>query len=564
MVAAALSGRSGALLLMALFFLLVFLLGCFQLVSSDIWWHLRSGQLIWQYGKVPQTDWYTFTHADSVWIDMHWGYQLWMAALWHLGGVSALILAKSTLGVMTFAILLAASRLSWPVWQSVLIWLPPVLLFSGRYYVRPEMASLFFLAIELCVLFHVARFPRGLWLLPLVQLIWVNVQGLFVLGPIVLGCFFASTVMSRFWNRVVPPSEAMACLNWRRCLAVAIGVFGACFVNPYGVRGVLFPLTLFTRISGGSTGAFYRRYISEFSGVREMIDRQGLAGWLLQFNTIMLLTVFLVGVASFVVVAWRGRFSLFRGLIFLGFFWLSWQTVRNTVLFALVGGCVARWNFGDFGDLDPRGVLGRSRLGPWCVAVLLAMLLIVVPNNGLTGLQKTQRRFGLGEIARRYAHQEAEFLSRDGMPRKVFAYTFVQASVFIFHAAPGQRVFADGRLEVSTRQTLERYAAIVWNVNRDSPQAETKLLQQVNGKSVGGQETPALLVHRSAFSSTMPGLLSNRRWRPVYSAGTAVVFLADERAESMGLRRLTPVELMRDLGLTLRQRKRPSELPSSR
>ena len=59
--------------------LLVFLLGCHDIGNGDIWWHLKTGQLIWETGGVPRTDWYTYTNPDAEWIDLHWGFQLIVA-----------------------------------------------------------------------------------------------------------------------------------------------------------------------------------------------------------------------------------------------------------------------------------------------------------------------------------------------------------------------------------------------------------------------------------------------------------------------------------------------------
>ena len=81
--------------------LLVFLLGCFEMGNGDIWWHLRTGQLIWERGEVPRHDWYTYTNPEAEWIDVHWGFQLAAAGLWELGGTAALIVAKSAVGVAT-------------------------------------------------------------------------------------------------------------------------------------------------------------------------------------------------------------------------------------------------------------------------------------------------------------------------------------------------------------------------------------------------------------------------------------------------------------------------------
>jgi hypothetical protein len=60
------------LLLVLLFGALAFLLGCFEMLDTDVWWHLRGGEWILQHGMVPDLDPFSFGSADQRWIDLHW------------------------------------------------------------------------------------------------------------------------------------------------------------------------------------------------------------------------------------------------------------------------------------------------------------------------------------------------------------------------------------------------------------------------------------------------------------------------------------------------------------
>jgi hypothetical protein len=57
---------------------------------------------------------------------------------------------------------------------------------SSRFFVRPEIITLVCLAACLWVLGRAEINPRRLWLLASVQIFWVNVQGLFCIGPFLL------------------------------------------------------------------------------------------------------------------------------------------------------------------------------------------------------------------------------------------------------------------------------------------------------------------------------------------------------------------------------------------
>ena len=109
------------------------------------------------------------------------------------------------------------------------------------------------------------RYPALAWLLPLVQLAWVNSHGLFVLGPLMLvfalvdaalrrGALAAERI--RWWQTVVP-----AC--------VATGL--ACLVNPYGLRGAIYPLEL----AGTMSNPIFSHSIAELTPIPLFIEQVG-------------------------------------------------------------------------------------------------------------------------------------------------------------------------------------------------------------------------------------------------------------------------------------------------
>ena len=87
--------------------ILAFILGVNELADFDIWWHLRTGQLIPDRG-VPVTDWYSFTSTDRLWLDVHWGFQLLMASVHGVLGIPGLVLLKAA--IVSLTVLIA----SWP------------------------------------------------------------------------------------------------------------------------------------------------------------------------------------------------------------------------------------------------------------------------------------------------------------------------------------------------------------------------------------------------------------------------------------------------------------------
>ena len=232
--------KRAALDFVLLFFFLglVFLLGIFPLKDTDFWWHLRTGDLIRKTGVIPDKDIYTFTVPDNEWIDLHWGFQVCLSWVYGLGGVDACNLAKCVMTTLGMLILITTRNPGRPLWVMVVAWLPALYVLSGRMYVRPETITFVYVCSFLAILFRWKEKPWLSWLLPAIEVLWVNTQGLFVLGLVLLAIGLIDALLTpgaldhdrRAWWKIVIPAS------------IATGL--AAFVNPYGMQGALFPLAL--------------------------------------------------------------------------------------------------------------------------------------------------------------------------------------------------------------------------------------------------------------------------------------------------------------------------------
>lgn len=520
---------------------LTFLLGCFRLWDTDVWWHLRTGQLIWAQGHVPRGDWFTYTNPDATWIDLHWGFELILAGLYALGGIPLLVLFKAVVGAAAVALCLAARRAGWPLELAVALWLPALFVLTGRLYERPELFTILFLSATLLVLFHAGRRPRVLWALPAIQLLWVNSQGLFVLGLLPLAFFWIDLLLragageraAAWW--AAPGGVGADSPPARQALWPSVAAVAACFVNPYFARGALFPVELFQKISGRDD--FYRRIVGELQGVGDFLLRYGFRN---PYAALFIVTLALAAL-SFVALLLFSRLSPFRLLLFAAFAYLGWQAKRNSSVFAIMMGAVTVWNASDAWALLKEARRSRAttpqrsvaRLGRPVLAATLALLAVLVVTNRFYDWAGEGRRFGLGERAGWFAHEGCEFLGRAGMPDRALVADLGQAAVYIFHNGPQHKVFADPRLEVNSRGVIERYLEIVRRMGAGDRIWE-ELLDAPRGAD-RGQDFPAVLLDTMYSREMIAGLLRNPRWRCVHVDELAVVFLTVERADALGL-----------------------------
>lgn len=188
-----------------------------------------------------------------------------MAGVFALGGVPALILVAATAATLALVAGLTAHRREWPISIVILCWLPALLLMRVRFNPRPEIFTLVYLGCFLALLWRVEKRPALAWLLPPVQLLWVNMQGLFILGPVLLGCYLAEQVAHLAWQR---RQGALAWSPqkrrwWLHVGGASLAVVGACFVNPYFVEGARFPFDLYPKVA--SAGNTYKEYVSELN-----------------------------------------------------------------------------------------------------------------------------------------------------------------------------------------------------------------------------------------------------------------------------------------------------------
>ncbi len=121
------------LLLMIAF---AFLLGCQQLADADFWWQVRSGQWILEQRSVPALDPFTFASADRTWLDLHWLFQVVLAAAYAVGGVPGAILMTSAVCAALVMVVFTLRDRRWPIWLTAACWLPAVALMS-----RPVCAT---------------------------------------------------------------------------------------------------------------------------------------------------------------------------------------------------------------------------------------------------------------------------------------------------------------------------------------------------------------------------------------------------------------------------------------
>ena len=210
--------------------------------DPDMWWHLKTGEVISTSHRIPRADTFSYTALHQPSIPHEWLSQLSIFAAYHLGGYSGLML---WLCFFTAAILIAGYALC-ALYSgdakvgfvgAFAIWFFGTIGFA----IRPQMIGYLLLIVELLLLqLGRTRNPRWFFALPPLFAIWVNCHGSFSLGiAIAAAILFSSWFRFRYGSLIAIPwdSGRRQTLAWALALSLL-----ALLLNPAGIKLILYPL----------------------------------------------------------------------------------------------------------------------------------------------------------------------------------------------------------------------------------------------------------------------------------------------------------------------------------
>ncbi len=167
-------------LLMALFFLCVTATGTTIGFESDSWWHLRSGELIWQSGFVWTTDPLSWTVPGAYWPNHEWLSQILFYGSYRAAGLSGAVALMTVVVLATWVA--EAALCGGPEHLRMPAMALGVMAFAVFWSLRPHMFTLLGVPVLLLLL----RARRMQPVIPALFLLWANLHGGVVLGGVIL------------------------------------------------------------------------------------------------------------------------------------------------------------------------------------------------------------------------------------------------------------------------------------------------------------------------------------------------------------------------------------------
>jgi hypothetical protein len=475
--------------------------------DGDVFWHLAGGREMLKRGALLRFDEFSLSAQGRPWIDVHWLFQLICAIGYQLGGLRALVLGKALL-VASGALVLAAFVRRWVGTAAlplcVLGLLGALLAVRDLLLLRPTMFTLLFIAlfIHTIELSRLEGRPRRLWLLPLVQIAWVNIQGLFALGPAIIVAYWVGlTLEARFGrSRFFPfarDSLRSSEDGLREGLLWALaGSAIACLANPFGLRAVGLPSELLRRLIPGHGNAFSKEVAENVPPF--VLYAQTGQFWHLKW--------FLLALALSVDVAGR-RLRLHHCLLVGGFILLALIANRNLLLFYWVATPIGvGYLFTGALRLLPRRRELHVALRAATGAGVIALSLLAVRTAQSEPSIDAPAPFRVPELS-------AGWIAQHGGKSRIFAADHY-GGYLIWKLFPNHAPYIDTRLILRTEQEFGEYLSVVDHPERFDAFAERVHFDYVVLPTAYPERYLALLRH----------LHESTGWQLVSSDGSETLF----------------------------------------
>ncbi|HYL38417.1 MAG TPA: hypothetical protein VEV17_21040 [Bryobacteraceae bacterium] len=384
--------------------------------DPDLWWHLRTGQIIATQRVIPRIDLFSFATRQHAWVAHEWLSQVFLYGVWRAGGYAGLMLWFCVLaaGLLLLEYLLCsiyANHAKVAFLGALVTWLFATIGLA----IRPQMLGYFLLACELLLVqLGRSRDPRWFLLLPPLLALWANCHGSFFLGLMLLAVLLACSFID--WRAGLLDSRPLESSRRKVFAAAAALSLPAVFLNPVGLPLLAYPLrTIFDARMQLDAVSEWRRLA--FDDPRAFL-LLAVAGLIVLLALVGRIPLYLDECA--VLSLAFGMAVLHQRLLF------AWGIVAAPVLCRQLAGL---WD-----GYDP----ARDHRLANALLILAALTIAIGAFPGTSNLA--------AQVTRDNPTQAVQFLRRARLPGNMLN-EYVYGGYLIW-ADPEQRVFIDGRADV--------------------------------------------------------------------------------------------------------------------
>lgn len=229
--------RLDRLLFLTIFVSLVLFGGDKMLADGDTGWHIRAGEIMLKEHRILRQDMFSFHSPTLPWVAHEWLSEVIMAVVSWAGGLTGIVIFFAFILALTYWILylrlLAASDNI--IFASLLTSLV-ALASLFHWYARPHIFSLLIITIWFWLLdaFQTENKKTSLYIFPALSLIWTNLHGAFILGPMLLMVYGIGNYIGSIWpNSGLETTDACRKKGNVLMATTLVCVIASC-INPIG------------------------------------------------------------------------------------------------------------------------------------------------------------------------------------------------------------------------------------------------------------------------------------------------------------------------------------------
>lgn len=231
--------------------------------NIDFWIIRATGRWIVENGRVPWSDPFAYSNGGIVWIEHKWLFDVltyWLSLL----GDFAPILFKVACVVTLFVAFVGRQSSAVARLAAALLFLVLLAACGDQISERPHLLADLLLVVFCGLLWRLE--PQSLqrknlrWLLPMapllgLQLLWSNIHGSFILGPMLVACSCFG------WLLIETANKKKSFIATKYFAALMLGLLLMICLNPYGVRLLLSP---------------WHHYTASLKGAQQLAEWQSL------------------------------------------------------------------------------------------------------------------------------------------------------------------------------------------------------------------------------------------------------------------------------------------------
>lgn len=400
------------------------IVGAVRLTQSDgdLAGHIRMGEFIVNYGRIPQHSLASYTAGTDALISPAWLSEVMFAVFYRLGGLPLISVVTGIVIGLTHALIAQFLRRRGVDPRLALATaLVTLVLGASHWLARPHMFSILGAALTVFLL-ESRRRQRNLYFVPLFA-IWANLHGGWLFGLLLIAAYatgdFGESLLARETRaaRIVATKRNLVALT-----AAALGTF----MNPYGMALHREVFGAVTSISlAGSINEYMSPNFHEIGNFPFLVSIAGVVALLGVVPRRMPLRWLMTILMSLVFALRAGRNIALFGVAAVPLVVLhishSWPTYRRQF----------PW-FGAVARLDR-----NARAGPWSISVAVALLALGLSHGRIASLAVIADRFD----SRRFPVEAVRRARLAGLHGRIF-HPWIWGGYFL-EAWPGSSIHVD-------------------------------------------------------------------------------------------------------------------------